>query len=98
MHLDSAEKDQMNQHRLAQLEKIVQEKPDDPERIRIYQNHAVATNQIGRARKIFDALQTQFPNDQHIRSLNIALRLKNQDYAATRHATIPWSRPKAIGY
>jgi tetratricopeptide (TPR) repeat protein len=82
MQLDSAEKLQMNKNRLAQLEKIVLEKPEDSERVRTYHSHAVATNQIGRARKTFDALQAQFPNDQVIRSLNISLRLKQQDYTA----------------
>jgi glycosyltransferase involved in cell wall biosynthesis len=82
MHLDSVEKHQVSQNRLAELEKILLEKHIDPELVRTYHNHAVATDLISRARKTFNALQARFPNDQQIRSLNIALCLKQQDYPA----------------
>jgi glycosyltransferase involved in cell wall biosynthesis len=82
MHLDSVEKYLVNQNRLAELEKILLEEHNDPELVRAYHDRAVATDQINRARKTFDALQVRFPNDQQIRSLNIALCLKQQDFAA----------------
>jgi glycosyltransferase involved in cell wall biosynthesis len=71
-----------NQDRLAEIEKVLQTKHNDPELVRTYHDRAVSTGQIGRARKTYDALQSRFPNDQQIRSLNIALCLKQQDYPA----------------
>jgi hypothetical protein len=71
-----------NQDRLAEIEKILLTKHSDLEMVRTYHDRAVAMDQVSRARKTFEALQSQFPNDQQIRSLNIALCLKQQDYPA----------------
>lgn len=63
----------VNQDRLAEIEKILLIKHNDPELLRTYHDRAVNTGQIDGARKTFDALQSRFPNDHQIRSLNIAL-------------------------
>lgn len=71
-----------NQDRLAEIEKVLLTKHNDPELLRTYHDRAVSTGQTDRARKTFDALQSRFPNDHQIRSLNIALCLKQKDYPA----------------
>lgn len=70
------------QERFAEIKKILLAKHNDPELVRSYHDLAVDTGQIASARKTFDTLQAHFPNDRHIRRLNIALCLKQQDYAA----------------
>jgi glycosyltransferase involved in cell wall biosynthesis len=69
-----------DQDRMAELETALLEYDKNPELIRTYHEHAVATGQIERARNTFDGLQACYPNDNRIRSLNIALCLKQQDY------------------
>jgi glycosyltransferase involved in cell wall biosynthesis len=80
MRLVHVEKNTTDQDRMAKLEKALLEYDKNPELIRIYHEHAFSTEQIGRARKTFDELQAHYPNDQRIRSLNIALCLKQHDY------------------
>lgn len=70
------------QSRLAEIEKILLAQHNDPELVRTYHDLAVDTGRIDNARKTFDTLQARFPNDRHIRRLNIALCLKQQDYPA----------------
>lgn len=82
MSLDSVEKHPANQDQLAEMEKILIEKLYDPELVRTYHDCAVATDQISRARKVFATLQERFPNNQQIRSLNIALCLNQKDNTA----------------
>ncbi len=69
-----------DQDRMAELEAALLEYDKNPELIRAYHEHAVATGQIERARSTFDGLQACYPNDKRIRSLNIALCLQQQDY------------------
>ena len=73
------------QSRLAEIEKMLLAQHNDPELVRTYHDLAVDTGRIGSARKTFDTLQARFPNDRHIRRLNIALCLKQHDYPAAMH-------------
>lgn len=82
MHQNSVDKYPANQNRMTEMEKILLEKHNGSELVRTYHDRAVATDQIGRARNTFEVLQARFPNDRQIRSLNIALCLKQQDYTA----------------
>lgn len=82
MPLNADKTSPSNLDRLAEIEKILLAKPNDPQLVRTYHDLAVGTGQIGSARTTFDTLQAKFPNDRQIRSLNIALCLEQQDYPA----------------
>lgn len=70
--------------------------PQDADKIHLYYQKAVALNQIDSAKTAIAQMQAQFPWNQHLRKIFIALSLHQKDYACAMAAVevlVAFSKP-----
>lgn len=68
------------------LEAAVLSKPDDNDLIRRYFDLAVSSQQLGKAKPVFEKLLQHYPNHHQARSLYVSLCLQLEDYRAAMAA------------